>query len=57
MLIEVDLPKVNQQELSALLAGLDELPGKIGRALHHKISAHVEQRLKEDEEARNAPGV
>lgn len=50
MLTTVSLPDVDQKELSTLLAGLDELPGKFSRALHNKISAHVEQKLKEHED-------
>jgi hypothetical protein len=58
MLTTVSLPDVDQKELVILLAGLDELPGKLGRALHNKISAHVEQKLKEhDEQSKNdSPG-
>jgi len=52
MLTQVSLPDVDQKELQTLLAGLDELPGKFGRTLHNKISAHVEQKLKEHEQMR-----
>ena len=36
------LPKVTQLELHIILAGLDELPAKVSRRLHQKITEHVE---------------
>ena len=37
----VPLPDMTVRELQILLAGLDELPGKISRVLYDKIVGHV----------------
>lgn len=41
---ECDL-HVTAQELQAIYAGLDELPGKIGREVFNKISAQVQKQI------------
>ncbi len=35
------IPDLTQQEFHAILAGLDELPGKIARVLHNKLTEHA----------------
>ena len=46
---QVFLPPLNPQELKILLMGLDELPGKLSRALYDKIVGHVNEQLKPKE--------
>ena len=41
---------VSAQELTTVLAALDELPGRISRPLHLKLSQQVEQQLALDEQ-------
>lgn len=48
MLTEVTVT-LKAQELTIVLAGLDELPGKVGRPVYLNISQQVEKQLAEHE--------
>jgi hypothetical protein len=48
------LPDLTQRELLIVLAGLDELPGKLSRVLYDKIVGYVNDQVEDEKRARKA---
>lgn len=48
--MSVSLPSLNERDLQLLLAGLDELPGKLSRELYTRILTHIRSQVAANEQ-------